>query len=62
MNVRKLDEARRPAVQAAQQVDRIGEIASGMNAGGLEERIEMAMARTAAIGDAREVSLGDADR
>jgi hypothetical protein len=50
------------AVKAAQQMDGVGEVAAGMRPGSLDQRLEMRMAHTAIVVDAREMRLGNADR
>ena len=62
MAMGKLDQARRVAMQAAQQVHAIGEVSRGIQAGGLEQGIQVAMARRTVRGDARKMCLGYADR
>ena len=62
MIVGKLDEARMAAVEAAQQVDRVGEIARRVRAGSLEKCIEVAMTRRTVRSDPRKVRFGYADR
>jgi hypothetical protein len=58
----KLDQARLTPMQAAQQMHGIGEIARGAHTSPFDERKQMAMARRAVRGNARQMCLGNADR
>ncbi len=49
-------------MEAAQQVDGIGEVAAGMRAGRFEQGVEMRMARASLARDAGELRFGNADR
>ena len=50
------------AVQAAEQVNRIGQVARGVSAGCVEEGSYVAMTRGAFCADSRQMCLGNADR
>jgi hypothetical protein len=62
MAVGELDQARLVAMKAAQQMHAVREVPRGIQAGGFEQGIQMAMARRSVRGDARKMCLGYADR
>jgi hypothetical protein len=50
------------AVEAAEQMHRIGNVAGRMSAGSFEKGNDMAMTRGAFCADSRQMCLGNADR
>ena len=60
--MRNFDEARMAAMQAAQQVYGVSEVASGMSARRFEKGVEVTMTRGAFRADPRKMRFGNADR
>jgi hypothetical protein len=59
---RDLDEAGITAVEAAQQMHGIGQIASAMGTGRFQKAVQMRVARATVARDAGKLRLGNADR
>ncbi len=57
-----LDEPGKMAVQAAQEMDRVGHVTAGIPVAAVKQRGKMRMACRTRAGDARKLGRGNADR